>query len=249
MENKKVKSKVALITGASSGIGKATALKFAQVGLQVALVARRTEKLEVLRSIIQDMGGEADYYTADVGSEDDARSVVQWALDMFGTVDVLVNNAGILRPGTIEAQNPQEWRDTFDVNLLAPMYLSQALLPTMKKRRTGHIVNISSNAAKVPLGANLSSYSASKYGITAFSAALRREVAAHGIRVTIVEPGTTETEVADSIPEEASRNFIDSCVRGVNVMLPEDVAEAILYAISQPARVNVDEIWLTPTVQ
>lgn len=249
MENKMMEARVALITGASSGIGKATALKFAQEGLRVALVARRTEKLEALRSKIRDMGGEAEYYAADVGSEDDARSAAAWALDVFGAVDVLVNNAGILRPGTIETQSPQEWRDTFDVNLLAPMYLSQALLPMMKERRTGHIVNISSNAAKVPLGANLSSYSASKYGVTAFSAALRREVAAQGIRVTIVEPGTTETEVADSIPEEAARNFIDSCIHGATVMLPEDIAEAIFYAVNQPARVNVDEIWLTPTLQ
>lgn len=242
-------SKVAMITGASSGIGKATALKLAREGLSIALIARRADKLEELASEIQALGSQAHYFAADVGVETEARSATSWALDTFGAVDVLVNNAGILRPGTIENQNPQEWRDTLNINLLAPMYLSQALLPTMKERRNGHIVNISSTAAKVQLGANLAAYSASKHGITAFSAALRKEVAGHGIRVTIVEPGTTETDVATSIPDEDSRQFMESCVRRDKVMLAEDIAAAIFFAIQQPARVNVDEIWVTPTVQ
>jgi NADP-dependent 3-hydroxy acid dehydrogenase YdfG len=241
--------KVALITGASSGIGRATALTFAQNGIKVALVARRIEKLNSLKDEISRMGGEAECFGADVANEAEAREAVASALACFDRIDILVNNAGILRPGPIESQNSQEWRDTFNINLLAPMWMSQAVVAGMKSRGSGHIVNISSNAAKVNLGANLSSYSASKYGMTAFSSTLRREVAAHGIRVTIVEPGTTETDVADSIPNEEARQFIDSCVHQELAMKSEDIAASIYFAVSQPARVNVDEIWLTPTRQ
>lgn len=241
--------RVALITGASSGIGRATALMLAQNGMNIGLVARRADRLESLKSDIDRMNVMCEYHVADVGMEGGARGAAEWALETFGRVDVLVNNAGILRPGSIESQSYEEWQDTLAINLLAPMCLTQALLPTMKQQGDGHIVNISSNAAKVPLGANLAAYSASKHGITAFSAALRKEVSGHGIRVTIVEPGTTETEVSDSIPDEASRSFIESCIHRETVMLAEDVAAAILYAVSQPVRVNVDEIWLTPTVQ
>lgn len=248
MKNMKLR-RVALITGASSGIGKATALKFADEGIRVALIARRKDKLEELKSEIENNNGVADYFVADVGCEDESRRITAWAIDTFGQVDILVNNAGILRPGKIESQSCQEWRDTLDINLLAPMYLSQAVIPSMKLRESGHIVNVSSTAAKVALDANLSSYTASKYGITAFSGALRKEVANYGIRVTIIEPGTTETEVAKSIPDEQAREFIDSCVHQEIAMKAEDIAEAIFYAVNQPERVNVNELWLTPTRQ
>lgn len=247
MGKKTATPRVALITGASSGIGKATAIKLSSEGLKLVLIARRSDKLEELAEQVQEMGGEALCISADVGIEAEARAAALSALDAFGVVDILINNAGILRPGAIEDQLPHEWRDTLDVNLLAPMYLTQALLPPMKKRGNGHIVNVSSTAAKVQLGPNLAAYSASKVGITAFSAALRKEVAPHGIRVTIVEPGTTDTDVAESIPDKDSREFMESCVRRNQAMQPEDIAEAIFYAIQQPARVNVDEIWVTPT--
>lgn len=239
--------KVALITGASSGIGEATALLFAERGIKVALVARREEKLIALAEKITRAGGKAAVYSANVGNEEEARSAAQWATDTFGSVDILINNAGIIRPGTIEQQDSQEWRDTFDINLLAPMYMSKALIPGMKKNQSGHIVNISSNAAKIPGGQSQSSYAASKYAITAFSSSLRKEVADDGIRVTVIEPGTTETDVADSIPDSMTREAMHNHIHKDTVMKASDIAEAIYYAVSQPARVNISEIWITPT--
>ena len=247
MTTNKLAGKVALITGASSGIGKATALMFAESGIKVALVARREEKLKALKKELEHTGGAADYYVADVSREDEAKASVAWAVETFGAVDILVNNAGIVRPGTVERQDSQEWRDTFDLNVLAPMYMCQAVLPGMKKRQSGHIVNISSNAAKIPGGASQSSYAASKYAITALSSSLRRETGADGIRVTIIEPGTTETGVAESIPDEKLRQAMEQHMHKATNMQPEDMAAAILYAVSQPERVNVSEIWLTPT--
>jgi len=244
-----VKGKVALITGASSGLGKATALMFSEAGIKVALVARRAELLGALKKEINHIGGTAEFFAADVADEDQAKAAANWALETFGAVDILVNNAGIIRPGKIESQKSQEWRDTFNINVLAVMYMSQALLPTMKNRGSGHIVNVSSNAAKIPGGASQASYAASKYAITALSSSMRRETAADGIRVTIIEPGTTETEVAESIPDEQLRGVLEVHMQNEINMQPEDIAGAILYAVSQPQRVNVSEMWLTPARQ
>lgn len=244
-----VRGKVALITGASSGLGRATALMFAEAGIKVALVARRQQLLDGLKKEIDHIGGTAEFFAADVANEDEAKASAEWALNTFGAVDILVNNAGIVRPGTVETQDSQQWRDTFNINVLAVMYMTQALLPSMKNRGSGHIVNVSSNAAKIPGGASQSSYAASKYAITALSSSLRKETAADGIRVTIIEPGTTETGVAESIPDEKLRGAMEVHMHNEINMQPEDIAGAILYAVSQPARVNVSEMWLTPSRQ
>ncbi len=238
---------VALITGASAGIGKATAVAFARLGIKVALVARRAEPLRALVADIAGAGGEAASFVADVGQEDQAVAAAKWAEDTFGAVDILVNNAGIIRPGPLVGSDSQGIRDTININLLAPMYLSKAVLPGMQGRGRGHIVNISSNAAKLPGSPGNASYSASKYGITALSAALRKEVAEHGIRVTVIEPGTTETDIADTIPDEKVRAGMQAYMHRDGVMQVEDIANAIVYAVSQPLRVNVNEMWLTPT--
>lgn len=247
MNTDRLSGKVALITGASSGIGRATALALAERGLKVALVARRSAKLEALKQEIERRGGAAEFFVADVAVEGEAVAAAEWAQSTFGGVDILVNNAGIVRPGHVATQDSQEWRDTFNINLLAPMYMCKALLAGMKSRGSGHIVNISSNAAKIPGGATQSSYAASKYAITAFSSSLRKEVADDGIRVTIVEPGTTETDVAESIPTEEVRSAMHAHIHKETVMKAEDIAAAVYYAVSQPERVNVSEIWLTPT--
>lgn len=247
MENVSLKDKVALVSGASSGIGRATALLYAKAGVRMALVARRAEQLQETVRDIRESGGEADFFVADVGREDQAMAAAAWARETFGAVDILVNNAGIIRPGAIASSNPQGWRDTFDVNLLAPMYLSQAVLPDMQERGRGHIVMISSNAARISPAPGNAAYSASKYAINALSGALRKEVAGFDIRVTVIDPGTTETDIADSIPDENLRTWMDEHISRPGVMKAEDIAAAILYATSQPERVNIDEIWLTPT--
>ncbi len=242
-----LEGKVALVTGASSGIGAATASMLASMGARVALVARRLEKLHDLCEEIAAAGGEGRAFAADVGDEAQAFTVCEAVLAQFGQVDILVNNAGIIRPGGIAEGHCQDWRDTFDINLLAPMYMSKAVLGDMRARQCGHIVTVSSNAAKIPGSEGNNAYSASKYGITAFSAGLRKEVAAHGIRVTIVEPGTTSTEISESIADPALREAMSAHIGRETSMQAEDIAAAICYAVSQPARVNVDEIWLTPT--
>ena len=244
-----LKDKIALITGASSGIGRATALCLAREGVAVALVARRADKLESLKQEVCAAGGRAECFAADVAREAEALAACRWAEETFGAVDILVNNAGIIRPGTVADQDSQAWRDTFDINLLAPMVMCQGVLAGMKARGSGHIVNISSNAAKMPAGAGQSSYAASKYGITALSSSLRKELAGDGIRVTIIEPGTTQTDIASSIADEKTRTTMEAWVTQDIAMAAEDMANAILYAVSQPQRVNVNEIWLTPTAQ
>lgn len=245
--NRALAGKVVLISGASSGIGKATARQYAQAGASVALVARRIELLKDIVAQIRAEGGSADAFGADVADEQQAVAAVRWAEEVFGRVDILINNAGIIRPGPIATSESQGWRDTFDVNLLAPMYLSQAVLPAMQERGDGHIVMISSNAARIAPSAGNAAYAVSKYGINVLSAALRKEVAASGVRVSVIDPGTTATDIADSIPDEALRQQMDQHLHREGVMEADDIAAAILYATGQPKRVNVDEIWLTPT--
>lgn len=235
---------VALVTGASSGIGAATARALAGAGATVVLVARRAERLAALCA---ELGPSAVAHPADVAVEEQARAAVAFAEGRCGKLDVLVNNAGIIRPGTVETQDPREWRATFELNVLAAMVLAQAAIPGMRARNGGHIVNISSNAAKIPGGAGQASYAASKYALTAFSSSLRKELGAAGIRVTLIEPGTTVTEVAESIPDPQRRAALDRHMHREHNLEAEDVAAAVLYAVTQPPRVNVNEIWLTPT--
>lgn len=244
-----INNKVVLVTGASSGIGRATAITLADAGAKVALVARRADQIKALEREILDAGGEAKGIVADVGVEGEALDSIRQTIDMFGTIHALVNNAGILRPGCVEEQEIDEWRDTININLMAPVCLTKAVLPLMREQGFGHIVNISSNAAKVPGDVNLSAYGASKYGLGAFSASLRKEVAEHGIRVSLILPGTTETEVADSIPNDAHREFMESCIHKDSVLSSGNIAEAIAYVLCQPKNVNVNELWITPTYQ
>lgn len=247
MSNNQNMTTVALITGASSGLGRATALLLAEKGISVALVARRGDLLEQLQQEIQQAGGIAEYYVTDVADEANAAAASQWALSTFGYVDILVNNAGIIRPGTVVDQSPDEWRETFNINMLAPMYLSQNLLPVMRERGKGHIVNVSSNAAKMAGGMGQSAYGMSKHALNVLSSSLRKENQAFGIRVTVIEPGTTTSDIAASITDEARREVMTKHMTQETNMEPEDIAAAIYYTISQPERVNVSEIWITPT--
>lgn len=238
--------RVALVTGASSGIGAATAELLAREGAVVAAVARRADRLESLVRRIEAAGGRAAAYAADVAREPQANEVVANVLERHGRIDILVNGAGIVRPGTVEGADPAHWREMIDINLLAAMYLSRAVLPGMHARRDGHIVTVSSTAGRY-VGTRHSGYTASKHAVNAFCETLRQEVAELGIRVTIVEPGATATEVFDSIPDAADRAALKQHVNTPGSMRAEDVANAILFALKQPANVNVREIWLAPT--
>jgi NADP-dependent 3-hydroxy acid dehydrogenase YdfG len=241
-----MKGKIALVTGASSGIGAATALLLAREGASVAAVARRADRLEELVHNIAAAGGRGVAFAADVADRDSGEAVFQQVLAHFGQVDILVNSAGIMRPGNTETSDPGDWRDMFDINVLGTMYMSRAALPGMRERRDGHIVIVSSTAGRYAAAGNVG-YSASKHAVNAFSEAMRQEVAAHGIRVTLIEPGATSTEVAQSIPDPNARDFIAQHVSKTGSMCAEDVGGAILYVLKQPPNVNVRELWIAPT--
>jgi len=241
-----VKDKIAIVTGASSGIGAATAELLAREGALVAVVARRADRLQGLVSRIEAAGGRAAAFPADVAREPEANKVAADIMSHYGRADILVNSAGIVRPGNVETGDPAHWRESIEINLLAAMYLSRAVLPGMRSRGEGHIVNVSSTAGRI-IGSGHSAYVASKHAVNAFSEAMRQEVAPLGIRVTIVEPGATETEVFASIPDAAARETMNKHITKQGNMRAEDVANAILFALKQPANVNIREIWLAPT--
>jgi NADP-dependent 3-hydroxy acid dehydrogenase YdfG len=241
-----MKDKVAIVTGASSGIGQAAAELIAREGAIVVAVARRAARLtELVRRIVA-AGGRATALPADVTREAEAGQVVAQTIAKYGRVDILVNSAGIVRPGSVEEADPADWREQIDINLLAPMYLSKAVIPDMRRRGDGHILNVSSTAGRTA-GARHSGYSASKWGVTAYSESMRQELAPFGIRVTVVEPGATTTEVGDSIPNPTDRAAIQAHVSKEGIMHANDVAGAIVYALKQPPNVNVREIWIAPT--
>ena len=241
-----MKDKVAIVTGASSGIGEAAAELIAREGANVVAVARRADRLTGLVTRITAAGGRASALPADVTREAAAMQVVAQAIARYGRVDILVNSAGIVRPGSVEAADPADWREQIDINLLAPMYLSKAVIPGMRARGDGHILNVTSTAARTA-GPRFAGYNASKWGANAYSDAMRQELAPFGIRVTIVEPGATTTEVGNSIQDPKDRAFMQAHVTKEGTMHVNDVAGAIVYALKQPPNVNVREIWIAPT--
>ncbi|MBF2047099.1 MAG: SDR family NAD(P)-dependent oxidoreductase [Elainella sp. C42_A2020_010] len=244
----KLSDKVAIVTGASSGIGKATALALAAEGAQIVLAARRSEKLDQVAEQIQANGGNALPITTDVANQTQAQQLIQKASDVFGHVDILVNSAGIAILGEIDGANPADWQRMIDLNVLGLMYTTHAVLPILKAQKTGHIVNISSVAGRIAR-AGVGAYNASKWAVNAFSEALRQEVYQHQIRVTVIEPGLVETELFDHVIDPVARQHNLDRLRSLRPLQGEDIAAAILYAVTQPPHVNVNEILIRPTDQ
>ena len=244
----KLQDKVAIVTGASSGIGEMTALALASEGAKLVLVARRQERLETLADKITTEGGSAVTHSADLREAEAAQLCVAEAVESFGRLDILVNNAGVMFLSPIERTQPEDWARMIEINLLGLMYLSRAALITMREQGSGHIVNISSVSGR-SAGPLQSGYNASKWGVNGFSEALRREAHGDGIRVTVVEPGVVATELTDHIPDEQTKTNYEARVAEMEPLESEDVAAAILYAVTQPRRVNVNEILLRPLDQ
>jgi NADP-dependent 3-hydroxy acid dehydrogenase YdfG len=239
--------RVVAVSGASSGIGEATALACAQAGAAVALAARRTERIEELAGRIERDGGRALAVTADVGEEDQAQQFVERTVSELGRLDVLVNNAGVMLLGPIAGADTEEWRRMIHANVFGVLYCSHAALPVMQQQGSGHIVNVSSVAGRFAR-AGSGVYNVTKFGVYAFSEALRQEVAPMGLRVTLIEPGAVATELA-----EQNRPEIQEVIRGVfkdvEPLQAEDIAAAILYAIGAPANVAVNELLIRPARQ
>jgi NADP-dependent 3-hydroxy acid dehydrogenase YdfG len=239
--------RVALIVGASSGIGEAAAVALADVGASVAVSARRAERLEALVQKIEAAGGRTIALPGDVAEEAVAASVVERTARHFGRLDILVNSAGIVQAGGVENADTAEWRRVIDVNLLATLYTCKAAIPHLKAQGSGDIINISSTSGRRAAGA-FGPYSASKFGLTGMTEGMRQELGGYGIRVCIVEPGATTTEVAEGITDPSVRELMRAHVTKEGAMKPQDVAAAIVFVASLPSRANVSQLLIRPTI-
>jgi NADP-dependent 3-hydroxy acid dehydrogenase YdfG len=239
--------RVALVTGASAGIGEAVAVALAAAGATVAVVARREDRLKALVGQIEDTGGKAIALPGDVAKEPVAKGVVAEALQRCGRLDVLVNSAGLIQSGGVEKSDTAHWRQLLEVNLLASLYTSQAAITAMRAQGGGDIINVSSTAGR-RASAAFPAYSASKFGLTAMNEAMRQEVGRYGIRVCIIEPGATTTEVAEGIADPAIRRAMREHIGKEGALLPQDVAAAVLFVLSLPSRANVSQLMIRPTI-
>ncbi|HTI13080.1 MAG TPA: SDR family NAD(P)-dependent oxidoreductase [Dictyobacter sp.] len=245
---KSLEGKVVIVTGASSGIGEATALAVAEQGAKVAIVARRGDRLQSLAQRIQEQGGTALTVVADVADEAQVQTMVNHVKEQLGRIDVLVNNAGVMLLGMIDGANTEDWRRMIDINVLGLLYATHKVLPIMKQQNSGHIVNISSVAGRTArVGSGV--YNVTKWGVGAFSESLRQEVYKNNIRVTVIEPGAVVSELMEHITDEEVKQRQIQWFQGLTPLESEDIAASIVYAITQPDRVNVNEILIRPTEQ
>ena len=243
-----IEGKVALVTGASSGIGSATALALAAAGAKVALGARRAERLSALEKRIRLDGGEAMSARLDVTDRRMCYSFVESVIDRWGSVDILVNNAGLMPLSFVKNLKVDEWERMVDVNIKGVLYCTAAVLERMRKKKSGHIVNMSSIAGRVVFPAG-SVYCATKHAVNAFSEGLRQELSARsGIRVTCIEPGVVETELVNTITDKSLKAFVES-TREMEALRSEDIAASVLYAAESPPHVNVNTIIIRPLSQ
>lgn len=239
--------RVALITGASSGIGEATAVVLAAAGAKVAIAARRADRLEKLAARIEATNGAVLRLETDVTRDDEVAAMVDKAAGHWGRLDILINNAGQMLLSPLAEARAQDLRHMVELNLIALMEITRLALPHLKASK-GHIVNVASVAGRVA-NPGSSGYAATKFGVVGFSEAVRREVYADKVRVTVIEPGLVLTELGDHIPNAAFKAGLEKYKEAMEGLEAEDVAAAILYAVSQHPRVNVNEILIRPTDQ
>jgi clavulanate-9-aldehyde reducatase len=242
-----IEDKVVAITGASSGIGEATALACAKAGAKVALAARRADRIQELAERIEADGGRAVAIETDVADEASARAFIEGAREQLGGLHGLVNNAGVMLLGAVEGADTSQWRQMLDVNCLGLLYCTHAAIPIMREEGAGHIVNLSSVAGRVAsLGSAV--YNMTKWGVGGFSEGLRQEVLHANIRVTIIEPGFVETELqghnaGNPIVMEAMENMREQ----IDPLQASDIADAITHALTRPQHVAINEVLIRPT--
>src|ERR671915_65922 len=243
-----IKDKVAIVTGASSGIGYATALALSRSGAKVAAGARRMDRLESLQNEISKNGGEVFVQKLDVTIKSECDALADAVLKKWGTIDILINNAGLQPLSFFKNLKVEEWDKMIDVNIRGVFYCTAAVIPTMMNKNSGHIVNISSMAGRVvyPSG---SVYCATKHAVTAFSEGLRQEFSQRSnIRVTCIEPGVVATELMDAITDKALEKYVER-TKQMEALQAEDIANAIMFAVEAPHHVNVNEILIRPMTQ
>lgn len=243
-----IKGQVAVVTGASSGIGYATALSIAKAGAKVVAGARRKDRLDQLQKEIEKIGGECITVSCDVTKRGDCDNLIDAAIKKWNRVDILVNNAGLMPLSFVKNLKVDEWDQMVDVNIKGVLYCTAATIPHMLKQNSGHIVNISSIAGRVVFPAG-SVYCATKYAVRAFSEGLRQELSArNNIRVTTIEPGVVDTELTNTITDKSLEAFVKSA-KTMQALKSEDIANSILFAIESPSHMNVNEITIRPTTQ
>ncbi|MCZ2820109.1 SDR family NAD(P)-dependent oxidoreductase [Modestobacter sp. VKM Ac-2977] len=243
-----LQGKVALVTGASSGIGEATAIALAEAGAAVAIGARRKDRLDALATKLRDDGARVLQLDLDVTDEQACTAAVTRTREELGGLDVLVNNAGVMLLGTIVGADPEDWRRMIDTNVLGVLYMTHAAIEGMVEQGSGDVVNMSSVAGRTARkGAGV--YNASKWAVNAFSESLRQEVTGRGVRISLVEPGAVATELTDHITQPEAKRASQEMAAGMTRLQAEDIARAVLYVVSQPGHVAVNEVLVRPTDQ
>ena len=245
MENN-IEDKVVVITGASSGIGEATAIMLAERGAKVVLGARGLNRLEALARRIMGAGGEVAYAQTDVRRREDLTSLVKLALDRYDELDVLISNAGIMPVSPLDDLRVEDWENMIDINIKGVLYGIAAALPVFRKQGFGHFVNTASTAGHKTVP-NQSVYSATKFAVRAISEGLRME-AGEKLRVTIISPGFVNTNFAEGVTNPEVKTQLENA-RDKFALPPEAIARAIVFAIEQPSDVDVNEIIVRPTAQ
>lgn len=244
---------VALVTGASSGIGYATAHALAELGARVVVVARRKDRLDSLVSAIEQSGGTALAIACDITDRASAEAAVRQTVDCFGRLDLLINNAGVMIIGPVMENEVEDWERMISLNQQALLYMTKAALPHLKAaaqngtRRVADIVNISSYAGRVA-SPDFAVYNMTKFGVNGFTEALRQELASSHVRVGVVEPGAVKTELNDH-HKGAIRDDIEAFFAGIEALDAEDIADGIAYMVTRPRHAAISELWIMPTEQ
>jgi NADP-dependent 3-hydroxy acid dehydrogenase YdfG len=242
-----IQDKVVIITGASSGIGEATAKELASKGAKLVLAARREDRLKQLQQDIQNTGGQAIYKVTDVTSNEQMEELAEVALKQFGKIDILVNNAGVMPHSFLFKKKIDDWNKMIDVNIKGVLYGIAAVLPTMRERKSGHIINLSSVAGHF-VGPGSTVYAGTKFAVRAISEGLRKEEAGNNIRSTIISPGAVQSELINLITDMDLKPGIEKLYEDVAINA-ESIARAITFAIEQPSDVAINEMIIRPTSQ
>ncbi|MEU2502346.1 MULTISPECIES: SDR family NAD(P)-dependent oxidoreductase [Streptomyces] len=250
----KLTGTVALVTGASSGIGADTARQLAEQGATVALVARRKDRLQALADEIAEVGGTALAVEADITDRDQAEAAVRQTVERFGRLDILVNNAGLMLLGPVVGADPQEWERMIAVNVQGLLHTTHAALPHLLKaaeegpRRVADIVNISSIAGR-QAWANYGVYNLTKFGVNGFTESLRQELAGRHVRVGVLEPGAVDTELGSHNNDTIHAEILDPFNEQHERLVPADIADGITYMVTRPRHTAIAELWVMPTDQ